>query len=225
MYVISDTHGNYEGLMRAMVKAKILDNHGKRQTTEAVVSIGDLVNAVESSIEGDIACLEMLGEEIDTLIVGNHEIPYFDPQNRFGGFHFEAEIANALHNKPVVATLCYGGVLISHAGLSREYGSVFASILTPDKTASKFSELLNSYWDDKSYSHSMFSNCGRSRMGDADVGGILWCDFDDEFEPQDFPQIVGHTPRGVRMKGNSLCIDVGAKNQNTEPFILQITDW
>lgn len=51
---------------------------------------------------------------------------------------------------------------------------------------------------------------GRVRGGDAEVGGVTWLDWDDEFEDSlPFPQIVGHTSNesGARQRGRSWCLD------------------
>jgi hypothetical protein len=51
---------------------------------------------------------------------------------------------------------------------------------------------------------------GRVRGGDAEVGGITWLDWDNEFEDAlPLPQIVGHTSNesGARQHGRSWCID------------------
>jgi hypothetical protein len=84
-------------------------------------------------------------------------------------------------------------------------------------------EAIERNWAARNFGHSWFSSIGFSRGGNSQAGGILWCDFDNEFVPTEFPQICGHTVGGVRMKGNSLCIDVGSKDQDTEPFILSLS--
>jgi calcineurin-like phosphoesterase family protein len=98
IYVISDTHGNYDGLIKALRKHKIIDKHGNRQLARKhkLISIGDLANCVEKSKQGDIDCLSMVGETIDYMIMGNHEMGYLDSSNTFGGFHWHPEIAHLI---------------------------------------------------------------------------------------------------------------------------------
>ena len=221
IFVISDCHGNIDGLTRALRAKKIIDKKGNRQLARKhkVISIGDLANCVGDSVGGDIACLDLVGEVIDIYLMGNHEIPYFDPANKFWGFVWDNVIHHKLqflNNEGFIGpTVLVGNTLISHAGFSKGMMSV-------KMTALETFNILEEHWNNKNYSYSGFSNIGRARGGDSHSGGILWCDFDEEFTPTKFPQIVGHTPRGVRMKGNALCIDVGAKNQGTEPFILEV---
>jgi len=222
IFVISDCHGNIDGLNRALRAKKIIDKKGNRQLARKhkVISIGDLANCVGDSIGGDIACIDLVGEVIDIYLMGNHEIPYLDPANKFWGFVFDPVIShkiNFLNNEGFIGPAVLAGqTLISHAGFSKNMMSVKMSAL-------ETFNILEEHWNNKNYSYSGFSNIGRARGGMSHSGGILWCDFENEFIPTDFPQIVGHTPKYVRMKGNSLCIDVGAKDQETEPFILEVS--
>lgn len=222
IFVISDCHGNYDGLLRALERKKIIDKHGNRQLARKhkVISIGDLANCVGDSVAGDIACIDLVGEVIDIYLMGNHEIPYLDPANKFWGFVWDNVIHHKLqflNNEGFIGPAVLAGqTLISHAGFSKNMMSVKMSAL-------ETFEILDEHWNNKNYSYSGFSNIGRARGGMAHSGGILWCDFDSEFVPTKFPQIVGHTPKHVRMKGNALCIDVGAKDQETEPFILEVS--
>lgn len=222
IFVISDCHGNYDGLMRALQKKKIVDKNGNRQLARKhkVISIGDLANCVGDSVGGDIACIDLVGKVIDIYLMGNHEIPYFDPANKFWGFVWDGTIHHklqSLNNEGFIgAAVLAGQTLISHAGFSKNMMSV-------EMFALETFNILEEHWDNKDYSYSAFSNIGRARGGMNHSGGILWCDFENEFVPTKFPQIVGHTPKYVRMKGNALCIDVGAKDQETEPFILEVS--
>jgi hypothetical protein len=221
-FIISDCHGNIEGLQRALEKKKLVDGAGNRLVGKntCIVSIGDLANCVEDSWIGDIACLSLVGEVIDTMLIGNHEIPYLDERNFFRGFHFVPEIhkkiLDLISNDLIGAAYQIGNTLITHAGLSRD-------IMSLDMGIDECFQIIEENWENKNYNHSWFSSVGMSRGGRNNTGGILWCDFENEFMPTGFPQIVGHTPRYVRMKDNALCIDVGAKNPETEPFILEIS--
>jgi hypothetical protein len=222
IYVISDTHGNYDGLMKALKKHKIIDKHGNRQLARKhkVISIGDLANCVEKNKMGDINCLSMVGEVIDYMIMGNHEMGYLDSSNTFGGFHWHPEIQHLISTMTEdgrIIPAYMHGALISHAGLSKR-------IMSVDMSMKEVSSIIWREWADRNYNHSWFSSIGRCRGGLHGCGGILWCDFHEEFFPTSFPQIVGHSSRGrnVKMIGNALCIDVGAKDLDTKPFILEV---
>ena len=221
VYLISDCHGNIDGLMRALEKKGIVDKHGNRQLPRRheVISIGDLANCVGDSIEGDKACLSLVGDVIDSMLIGNHEIPYIDPANKFWGFVWDEEINNqieALMSDDLIgASYLFDKTLITHAGLSK-------SMMSVSMTANEAQMHIETQWEGRNFGHGFLSSIGRARGGMNQCGGILWCDFDREFIPTDFPQIMGHTPKYVRMKDNALCIDVGAKDQETEPFILEL---
>lgn len=222
LFIISDCHGNIEGLNRALVKKKIIDNHGHRQLPKRhkVFSIGDLANCTKTSIEGDLACLYLVGNVIDGMLVGNHEMPYIDINDDFAGFHRDASIGAKIRDlwelDFIGSSIVAGQTLITHAGVSKQF-------LPMVQTAVQVHEMLESHWVDQDWNYSLFASVGYARTGRDHVGGMLWCDFDAELIPTSFSQIVGHTPKYVRMKGNALCIDVGAKDQETEPFILEIS--
>jgi hypothetical protein len=219
-YIISDCHGNIDGLVRALEKKNLFKNgHRQLSNRHKIISIGDLANCVSNSIGGDLECLNLVGEVIDIMLIGNHEIPYLDQTNSFNGFAWDASIHHkiqTLMNEDFIgASVQVGNTLISHAGISQ-------SILSVDMNVSEIHDVIEENWEARNFRHSWFSSIGHSRGGMNHVGGILWCDFDNEFVPTKFPQIVGHTPKFVRMRDNALCIDVGAKDQETEPFILEL---
>lgn len=222
LFIISDCHGNIDGLNRALLRKGIIDKHGNRQLSRRhfVASIGDLANCVGDSIEGDKACLDLVGPVIDCLLIGNHEIPYFDPANKFWGFVWDNDINKKLteliDNELVGMSILFDKTLITHAGLSK-------SMMSVDMDANEAHALIDAHFEGKNWNHGFFSSIGRARGGRNHVGGILWCDFEREMVPTKFPQIVGHTPKYVRQKANVLCIDVGAKDQETEPFILEVS--
>src|SRR3990167_1209976 len=127
IYIISDCHGNIDGLFRALEKKKLVDSSGNRivGTDHFIVSIGDLANCVDDSVSGDIECLNLVGNVIDSMICGNHEIPYLDPANKFVGFVWDKEINDKLHsllNEDFIgAAFLVGNTLISHAGISAQF--------------------------------------------------------------------------------------------------------
>lgn len=221
IYIISDCHGNIDGLMRALQNKKIVDKSGKRQLARKhqVISIGDLANCVEDSVGGDRECLNLVGEVIDSLLIGNHEFPYLSQVCSFNGFKFVGEISQKIYsllNDDLIGPACLvGNTLITHAGLSK-------NMMPVELNPKAAFDTIEYHWKERNWGFSYLSGIGRARGGMNSVGGILWCDFEKEFIPTNFPQIVGHTPKYVRMKQNALCIDVGAKDQKTEPFILEV---
>lgn len=221
IYIVSDVHGAYDELRKALFSAGLFDNHGLKDPNAYIVQIGDLANCVRSSIQGDIRCLDMVGREIDLMLVGNHEIPYFDPDNYFSGFHFDSNISQTLWayyaNGHILPAYVHGDILITHAGVTASQLN-----LGTGNTALQVSRKLHEEWTEKNFKHYLFRDCGRARYGRQVIGGMLWCDFDVEFEPTEFPQIIGHTPGMLRQKGgNALCIDTGAKMGGT-PTVLKL---
>jgi hypothetical protein len=225
-YIVSDVHGNIEGLTRALRNEGLIDSSGKRtMKAEVLLQIGDMANCVASSVEGDIACLDMVSEVFDFMLLGNHEVPYFDPQNMFSGFKGNEMVGEQLHalkdaGKLRIAYMhSVGGdsepILVTHAGITAE-------LLPRPMSCEEIFKKLDSEWSKANYNHEWFSAVGQSRGGAHRTGGILWCDFDREFLTTTFPQIVGHTIGGVRMDGNALCIDVGSKNPEVTPFVLKV---
>ena len=218
--VVSDCHGNIDGLLRALAAKKITDTSGNRLvgSDHFVVSIGDLGNCVRGSENGDISCFSLVGDVFDMMLMGNHEFPYFHDRVCFSGFSWDSHINRILQNlfdaDLIGVAMLAGNTLISHAGISSHF--------VGNRSSSSVFATIEEHWKARNFNHSWFTSIGFARGGKSPAGGILWCDFDDEFITTDFPQVVGHTPRGVRMKNNSLCIDVGAKNYETEPFILSI---
>lgn len=223
VWLISDCHGNISGLLRALESKGLIDKHGNRQEPRKnqIFSVGDLANCVEDSWMNDLACLDMVGDIIDGMLIGNHEFPYLDPSNSFSGFHWRPEIHHKIQSLMaedlIGPALLHDEILISHAGVSKHF------IAVEEQNNARYQyEMLEDRWNAKQFDFGHFSAVGWARGGRNKVGGILWCDFEQEFVPTKFPQIVGHTPKYVRQKGNALCIDVGAKDQNTEPFILEL---
>lgn len=220
IYIVSDVHGNRNALMKALFSAGLFDNHGIKDPRAYIVQIGDLANCVRTSIEDDLSCLDMVGKEIDLMLVGNHEIPYFDPDNYFSGFRFDSNISQTLWahyaNGHLVPSFVHGDTLVTHAGITLSQLNFGTGT-----TAREVSAKLHEEWTNKNFKHYLFSDCGRVRHGRSAVGGVLWCDFNLEFEPTEFPQIIGHTPGILRQKGNALCIDTGAKMGGT-PTVLKV---
>jgi hypothetical protein len=65
--------------------------------------------------------------------------------------------------------------------------------------------MLDELIADKTLSHAI----GHCRGGIHSCGGILWCDFNKEFEPVDgLRQVFGHTAgKNIRQKGENMCVD------------------
>jgi 3',5'-cyclic AMP phosphodiesterase CpdA len=103
------------------------------------------------------------------------------------------------------------GWLLSHAGVAAEHWPLRAipvdSLRAFDEACVAALETITA----PLASHPLLE-AGRVRGGDAEVGGITWLDWDDEFADElPFPQVVGHTSdeSGARQRGCSWCLDGG----------------
>lgn len=101
------------------------------------------------------------------------------------------------------------GWLLSHAGVAAAHWPLRA---TPADSLRAFDEACAAALETITAplaAHPLLG-AGRVRGGDAEVGGVTWLDWDDEFADElPFPQIVGHTSdaSGARRRGRSWCID------------------
>lgn len=113
-----------------------------------------------------------------------------------------------------------GGYLLSHAGVLPHLWPILGASWIDDcasyeeavsDEASVFLGKTEQAWRDRfaSHDHPAF-HAGRARGGAYERSGLLWCDWNEEFEDAlPLPQIVGHTASrsGARQKGRSWCID------------------
>jgi hypothetical protein len=195
-FVIFDTHGYYKNLKGLLKAAEILkplkgnSDHLQKVEDVYVVHIGDLLNCVSDSVEGDLKCLKYVRKGfIDLMLIGNHEHPYFYGP-KFSGFAHFTEIQERLrklyYRERLVAAYHEEGILFTHAGLSDYYSGDWDS-------AEDAALEINETWQTQP-DHTLFSDIGYERMGEAVAGGILWSDWTEQ-KTSDFDQVVGHTPQ------------------------------
>lgn len=186
--VVGDLHGRVE------VVEKVLKFAGN---TLDVVFVGDYLDSFNRSYEDQIRTLQLvIGATHDdpkrfTALKGNHELSYLDENMRCSGYSLHTH--NMVKHLDMLALKDYvwvNGILISHAGIS--------------KTLLEYLDIdYDTYLREQN-----FNQIGRVRGGTWPCGGLYWCDWNFEFEPLEFPQIVGHTRgRGIRQNCNSYCID------------------
>lgn len=198
-FVIPDAHGN-GSLVRALLEQEGLIEQDwslsgglvcavrMRPSHEvAIVQLGDLANCVAASINDDLDAIDMVFSGlIDTMLVGNHEHPYFGGPP-FSGWWRDEQVERRLlelnDRDRLAPSYNASGILLTHAGVHSAWGF---------KSASYANACLNEWWDDDPTAQA-FSLIGGSRswMGGA-YGGVLWCDWS-ELSPTAWPQIVGHS--------------------------------
>jgi hypothetical protein len=168
---------------------------------------------------------DSLGERL-TVLLGNHDVTYAESTSKglrlrplrmdrlkhhCSGFTVSKamRIRNELDSNFWAGTRLFqavNGCLVSHAGVSpffwREELAVEEALAALDAQCAIAWQYLGAY-------PAAILGAGTARGGDQPHGGILWQDFDDEFEDAlPLPQIVGHTQgAGPRQKGRSWCLD------------------
>ena len=178
--VVGDIHGQVE------VVEKILD------MGEPTVFVGDFMDSYTRSPEDCIESYRLALDSHATVLFGNHERSYMYPHMRCSGYNPKTQVLfDHLDTSEVKDYHWIDGILISHAGVSE--------LLLKHKGITLDEYLKEGAFDD----------IGVMRGGSSSFGGLYWCDFNMDFEPVlEVPQVFGHTRgRGVRVNGNSYCID------------------
>lgn len=183
-FIIPDLHGN-EALFSALLLQEEVPEtpYARAALGIHVVQLGDLMNCVRESVVADIQTAALANVVCDTVLVGNHEGPYFDLP-AFGGFYWNAGVKKALEHLSgkLRASLLVGDVLLSHAGVTDEWGFT---------NAAEASAAIDADWK-RGAPTPLLGQIGRARNGWHPFGGVLWSDFR---EPRaDFRQVHGHTP-------------------------------
>lgn len=148
-----------------------------------------------------------MGDSRFTFLLGNHDMSYFFPGHiHCPGYEVEKAVAfrkvldtDAFLRIAKLAHWLEDTTLLTHAGLSR---SLVSSEIGADGLREWLDKEIAAAWEDLQKADERprhwIWRAGRGRLGDQPVGGILWCDFEDEFEPiPGLSQICGHTPRRV----------------------------
>ena len=212
-FIIPDIHGHYKTLKGLLKEAGVLDHQKNRVDGWQVISIGDLANCVRTDKQKDVQCLKRVGDWIDTLILGNHEYPYFGGFGAFGGFVRYPEVEQELNRIDREGLLAPAAlvddILVTHAGYVPTHGI---------ESAEDGFLYANQCWE-RDRNHPLFSQVGFSRGGSAATGGILWSGWE-ETKADEFNQIVGHTPQSNKCPNRrdydtgkyTICIDCGAKH-------------
>lgn len=152
----------------------------------------------------------------DTIfLLGNHDIAYRFPINGYmvcAGFTEKKsnEINRILSfDDWAKIGLCYytQGFLCSHAGIANHLFSNMPEISDIEMLCNRSLEYA------QCGNTTNILGCGYGRGGNQPIGGITWCDWEQEFNPlPGISQIVGHTPGiGIRSKNKTnsknYCID------------------
>ena len=190
--VIGDIHGRIEVMVAALAKH------------DRVVFVGDYVDSFNRTKLDQILCLTLALKEHngDSVIClrGNHEESYIDPDARCSGWNniMNTHVMPLQEEVRALPTHTWvGDILITHAGISQ----YFIDEVLVDKylysSNLETAELLSKYLN-----CSFHQEVGYARGGTKSCGGLMWCDWFEEFAPvAGLRQIVGHS--GYRPKDYS----------------------
>ena len=212
-FVIPDMHGRPDALRLLLTDAGLIDADGKRkaerpkyQTT--IVSIGDLLNATQTDVNGDEEILQLSRDWIDVLVLGNHEAPYiFGESWGFSGYYDAPHLSSAYRalyrEGKVVPSFLVGKTLLTHAGVHKYFDFDDAEEAHHEITDvwNRWSELNHNDWPEswnfpsgvEMPKSQILEAVGSKRGGNMPFGGILWADFHEPKNKQ-FSQLFGHTP-------------------------------
>ena len=216
--IISDIHNRINWIEHALKLYKEKLNY------DEIVFLGDYFDSFEDNPEIAENTANWLRNSLEDPsrihLIGNHDMPYMCPNNNSQwcpGFSHQKlkRIQPAMSGywhmlRPAYYTQ---GWLLSHAGFPIELSTnPIKGILTPEELVEKAELDLNLV---KGGLPAPLFLPGY-RLGEATIGGITWCDWNDEFVPiPGINQIVGHTvSRNVRraLGENSInfCVDTGS---------------
>lgn len=212
--IVGDLHGKVEVVEKALAQE------------HPVIFIGDIADSFDRPISDHVKCFELIFKAIDegkaTCLYGNHELSYMVPSMFCSGYtnamaaHMTGGLKQEMASRFDYFQFYEPNILLTHAGLDKviwdEYNLDLKSL---PQTLAEWVHDVDSpaYW------------IGRIRGGSHKVGGIFWCDFNNEFtEVPELVQIVGHTRgRELRQIGNSYCIDYNDYKSFT-PFYWELPD-
>lgn len=225
--VVPDVHQNVEW-------AKAIISHENGNYTH-IVFLGDFVDThiqpPPSSVEATARFFaEIIEREDTTVLLGNHDAPRFECWSFNQHFKTKRPLIHACsgftnsssqqfnrivtldHWKRTQLFTLANGWLLSHAGV---HPSFWRGHLGMEQN-------LGGLWRDAKmaldllpFQMSPLLECGVVRGGTAEYGGIIWSDWEFDFQDRKdaWPkQLVGHTCDGkIRRIGRSYCIDTGQK--------------
>lgn len=220
--LIPDVHGDVDVTRGLLIRADVsLKPQERVEDDVRVIQLGDLANCVLESVGADYRILTFALEWFDTVLVGNHEYPYFGGP-KFAGFHYDRGVSNALFGldergilKPCALV---GETLLTHAGVADEFGM---------SNVRSLRNVINSAWRNERSTAPILTQIGERRGGRSKEGGIMWSDWDESRAP--IRQVHGHSQRldGPWTRTGEVCyggkpswawnIDVGAGKRNTHP--------
>lgn len=173
-----------------------------------VIFIGDYVDSFTlgavDCVRTFLTVLEAVESEKAVALWGNHDLQYFDPRHRCGGYN----AATQAHLNVIGHYRAYNALKFWHEA----EGFVF----THGGISQRALDALGVDWQEFVSDNNNFHRVGRARGGFG-FPGLVWCDWNREFVPvPEIKQIVGHTRgRGIRENAGNYCIDTLEDGQST----------
>jgi predicted phosphodiesterase len=215
--VIGDVHTKVDLVEKIL--SKIEKNY------KEIIILGDFFDSFAGNIESNEKTAQWLRESLNKPnrihLYGNHDFHYRFYKNRLitgsGYSRNKADAINKILTKENWNKLKFFYVsqnfVFSHAGFHQG----LLHLINGFDSDYIYSKIMKEYFEiNNSYVGSYFG-IGKARGGNLTKGGILWQDWDLEFEPiSDVNQILGHTPgKFVRYRNYNdsinVCVDTNLK--------------
>jgi hypothetical protein len=221
---IPDTHQNIWWVKQILEREYDKVDH--------ILFLGDLFDShrtdVSTVTETAEYFLKLRNEESNlTILLGNHDAPYYSLYPNAKNFHGGLHNRNAFPCSGFTSNKCFDiakvltwdfiqqiklavqidGVIYSHAGILPQFFPLRPEGYDIKSFFNQVDELTKDWW---LHPNHYLLGCGRARCGYQDHGGLIWCDWNIEFrDSAGLPtQIFGHTKGNeVRQKGQNYCID------------------
>lgn len=184
---VGDIHGRYNIVQRIFEK---FPDH-------TIYFVGDFIDSYNRDEMEQIDSLKLVLEKIKEgkaySLFGNHEVSYMYEKKRCSGWKYYKQTLFDTIKPEVMLNFKWFvffkeyDILFTHAGITKQFWDKYG--LTKDNLEKT---LLS--WT--TFERSPFFDVGYCRGGNQEVGGPLWCDWIEEFEPVDgLIQVFGHTAR------------------------------
>lgn len=216
--IIPDLHNQYA----------VAEHIIEKEKPDQIIFLGDYFDSYYDSYEDASHTSAWLANSLrktDRIhLIGNHDLSYMtdNPKLKCTGYTSQKHEVIKKYKINWKKLQLYHWIddqwLCTHAGLSNLFYEEMTSASTPSNVM-EFSDQDLEKIDDVNYNHKFFQ-VGRARNGLAKVGGILWCDYNEEFQPiPDLKQIFGHTPLPSpshltfkSIGSENICLDTGLRN-------------
>jgi len=204
--IVADPHNHY----------KKLDNIITKEDGDINICLGDWFDSFNLDDPADYTATArylkdtFLPNPKNYTLFGNHDIHYLfnAPTTRCSGYEqWKYDAINKVLGvdrgsiqEKFYWFIVVDDILLTHAGLDQR---LLPPVFVNNERVFKYLEEASNDANIKIKTNQRhwFYEAGRSRFGEARVGGIVWCDFNEEFQPiVDLKQIVGHTNQYITGK-------------------------